>query len=64
MDPQILLRPAEAGQVLGLSLRVLRRLAASGHLVTVRTLGGHRRYRADDIAAFQRWLGRQAQPHR
>ena len=64
VDSEILLRPAEAGQALGLSLRKLRRLAASGHLVTVRTLGGHRRYRADDIAAFQRWLARQAQPHR
>lgn len=38
----------------------LRRLAASGRLVTVRTLGGHRRYREDDVLALQRWMQRQA----
>jgi DNA-binding transcriptional MerR regulator len=26
--------------------------------VTVRTLGGHRRYRQDDVLALQRWLQR------
>jgi hypothetical protein len=37
-------------------LASLRRLAASGRLVTVRTLGGHRRYREDDVMAVRRWL--------
>ena len=35
-----MLRPAEAAEALGLSLRRLRRFAADGRLVTVRTLGG------------------------
>ena len=60
MDELSLLRPAEAARELGMSLRQLRRLAATGHLVTVRTLGGHRRYRSDDVAAFERWRQRQS----
>ena len=51
-----MLRPAEAAAALGVSLASLRRLAASGRLVTVRTLGGHRRYREDDVMAVRRWL--------
>ena len=56
-----LLRPAEAAEALGLSLRRLRCFAADGRLVTVRTLGGHRRYRQDDVLAVQRWM--QLQKH-
>jgi len=60
MDELTLLRPAEAARELRISLRQLRRLAATGHLVTVRTLGGHRRYRSDDVGAFERWRQRQS----
>lgn len=59
MDNVRMLRPAEAADALGVSMSRLRRLAASGRLVTVRTLGGHRRYREDDVLAFQRWMERQ-----
>ena len=59
MDNVRMLRPAEAAEALGVSMSRLRRLAASGRLVTVRTLGGHRRYREDDVLALQRWLQRQ-----
>ena len=62
MDEVTLLRPAEAARELGISLRRLRRLAATGHIVTVRTLGGHRRYRSDDVFAFERWRQRQSRP--
>ena len=58
MEDVRMLRPAEAADALGVSLARLRRLAASGRLVTVRTLGGHRRYREDDVLALQRWLER------
>ena len=61
MDDVRMLRPAEAAEALGVSMSRLRRLAASGRLVTVRTLGGHRRYREDDVLALQRWMTRQAQ---
>jgi excisionase family DNA binding protein len=53
-----ILRPSEAAELLGVRLSKLRRLEASGRLVTVRTLGGHRRYRQDDVLALQRWLER------
>ncbi len=56
MDDVPMLRPAEAAQALGLSLARWRRFAAEGRLVTVRTLGGHRRYRQDDVLAVQRWM--------
>jgi excisionase family DNA binding protein len=55
-----ILRPAEAAQLLGVRLSKLRRLEATGRLVTVRTLGGHRRYREDDVLALRRWLERRA----
>lgn len=60
MDNVRMLRPAEAAEALGVSMSRLRRLAASGRLVTVRTLGGHRRYREDDVLALQRWMARKA----
>lgn len=59
VDNVRMLRPAEAADALGVSMSRLRRLAASGRLVTVRTLGGHRRYREDDVLALQRWMQRQ-----
>jgi excisionase family DNA binding protein len=55
-----MLRPGEAADVLGVPITRLRSLAASGRLVTVRTLGGHRRYRQDDVLALQRWMQRRA----
>ena len=57
-DQVPILRPSEAAQLLGLRLSQLRHLEAVGRLVTVRTLGGHRRYRQDDVLALQRWLQR------
>jgi excisionase family DNA binding protein len=51
-----ILRPSEAAELLGVRLNTLRRLEAAGRLVTVRTLGGHRRYRQDDVEAIGRWL--------
>jgi excisionase family DNA binding protein len=56
MDDVRMMRPNEAAEALGVSLARLRRLAACGRLVTVRTLGGHRRYREDDVLALQRWM--------
>jgi excisionase family DNA binding protein len=55
-----ILRPSEAAELLGVRLSRLRRLEATGRLVTVRTLGGHRRYRLDDVEAIGRWLHREA----
>jgi len=58
-DPDLtVLRPGEAAALLGIGLSQLRRLEATGRLVTVRTLGGHRRYREDDVLALHRWMQR------
>src|ERR1043166_1476783 len=54
MDDVRMMRPAEAADALGVSLARLRRLAACGRLVTVRTLGGHRRYREDGALPLRR----------
>src|SRR5437899_1483724 len=62
MQDVCMLRPAEAAEALGLSLARLRRFAADGRLVTVRTLGGHRRYRQDDVLAVQRWMQMHEKP--
>jgi excisionase family DNA binding protein len=59
-DQVPILRPSEAAQLLGLRLSQLRHLEATGRLVTVRTLGGHRRYRQDDVLALQRWMQRRS----
>jgi excisionase family DNA binding protein len=55
-----LLRPGEAAKLLGVSPAGLRRFHASGRLVAVRTCGGQRRYREDDVLALDRWLQRRA----
>jgi excisionase family DNA binding protein len=58
--PVQFLRPDEAAALVGVSPLRLRRYEASGRLVTHRTLGGHRRYRQDDVLALRRWLDRTA----
>jgi excisionase family DNA binding protein len=54
------LRPQVAATVLGVSPDRLRRLAETGRIGTLRTIGGHRRYRLDDIEAVSRWLERRS----
>jgi excisionase family DNA binding protein len=45
---------ALAQKALGVSESTLRRWADAGSIRTIRTLGNHRRYASDDIAAIQR----------
>jgi excisionase family DNA binding protein len=54
-----MLHPGEAARILGVSYGVLRRMAESGRLVSLQTLGGHRRYRTDDVLAVRRWMDAQ-----
>lgn len=56
---QELLTPAEVAQMFRVSPKTVTRWARSGRIRAVRTLGGHRRYRADDIRVL---LG-QAEEH-
>jgi excisionase family DNA binding protein len=44
-----LLTPAEVGQMFRVSPKTVTRWARSGRISAVRTLGGHRRFRADEI---------------
>lgn len=51
------LTPAEAAAVLGLTVKDLYALEARGKLTArVRTLGGHRRFREDDVRALREKL--------
>lgn len=43
------LTPAEVASLFRVSPKTVRRWAVAGKLTSIRTLGGHRRYRASDI---------------
>ena len=49
-----LLKITEAAKVMGVSVSSLRRWEKEGKISSVRTPGGHRRYRISDIEKFQR----------
>lgn len=44
-----LLKPSEAGRLLGVDPKTVSRWAKAGKLSSIRTLGGHHRFRADEI---------------
>lgn len=44
-----LLTPAEVAQMFRVSPKTVTRWARTGRISAVRTLGGHRRFRADEI---------------
>ncbi len=56
MKPRIeaepLLTPSEVAARFGVSAKTVTRWAKAGKLVAIKTLGGHRRYRAVDIQAL------------
>lgn len=47
-----LLTPREAANAFGVTVKTLGRWARAGRLSSVRTLGGHRRFRAHEIRAL------------
>ena len=47
-----LLTPAEVAALFRVSPKTVTRWAQSGKLASIRTLGGHRRYRASDVRAL------------
>jgi excisionase family DNA binding protein len=51
-QPPELMTPAEVAAVFRVDPKTVTRWAAAGKLRSIRTLGGHRRYRATDIRAF------------
>ena len=49
---EMLLAPAEVAQLFGVGPKTVTRWARAGKLNAVRTLGGHRRYRASEVRAL------------
>ena len=48
-----LLRPQLAARHLGISVDTLKLWEAKGHIASIRTVGGHRRYRIEDLDALR-----------
>lgn len=47
-----LLTPAEVAKLFRVDPKTVTRWAKAGKLSSIRTLGGHRRYRADEVRKF------------
>jgi excisionase family DNA binding protein len=47
-----LLTPAEVAKLFRVDPKTVTRWAKAGKLSSIRTLGGHRRYRADEVKRF------------
>lgn len=51
-EPAELLTPGEVAKLFGVDPKTVTRWATAGKLDAQRTLGGHRRYRADQVHAL------------
>lgn len=51
-DPERLLTPAEVAAMFRVDPKTVTRWAKAGKLSSIRTLGGHRRYREAEVQAF------------
>ena len=51
-DPERLLTPAEVAAMFRVDPKTVTRWAKAGKLARIRTLGGHRRYRASEVEAL------------
>ena len=47
-----LLTPGEVAELFKVNPKTVTRWARAGKITAIRTLGGHRRFRADEIGAF------------
>ena len=48
-----LLTPAQAASILGVDPKTVTRWAVAGKIPSTRTVGGHRRYREEDVYAIR-----------
>ena len=51
-DPEQLLTPSEVAALFRVDPKTVTRWAKAGKLTSIRTLGGHRRYRANEVYAL------------
>lgn len=51
-EEEVLLTPAEVAALFRVDPKTVTRWAKAGKLSSIRTLGGHRRYRADEVRRF------------
>ena len=51
-NPEALLTPSEVAALFRVNPKTVTRWARSGKLTAIRTLGGHRRFRASEIRQF------------
>jgi excisionase family DNA binding protein len=51
-EPEPLLTPAEVAQMFRVDPKTVTRWAKAGRLTSIRTLGGHRRYREAEVMAL------------
>jgi len=51
-DPEVLLTPSEVAKLFRVDPKTVTRWAKSGRLTSIRTLGGHRRYKDSEVRAL------------
>ena len=51
-EPEVLLTPAEVASLFRVDPKTVTRWAKAGKLSSIRTLGGHRRYREAEVKAL------------
>jgi excisionase family DNA binding protein len=61
-DAEALLTPAEVASMFRVDPKTVTRWAKSGKLTSIRTLGGHRRYREAEVKALLAGIPSQRQP--
>ena len=52
LEPEALLTPSEVAAMFRVDPKTVTRWAKAGKLSSIRTLGGHRRYRASEVTAL------------
>ncbi|MGI8578278.1 MAG: BldC family transcriptional regulator [Nocardioidaceae bacterium] len=61
-DTETLLTPAEVAAMFRVDPKTVTRWAKAGKLSSIRTLGGHRRYRESEVRQLLGGIPRQRQP--
>lgn len=58
VETEALLTPSEVAAMFRVDPKTVTRWAKAGKLSSIRTLGGHRRYRADEVRKFLEGAGK------